>query len=125
MKRCDGLDCRGRRAHEPNDPPWWSADKKQQERNRRVYHGKRLFSLYAINHLSARHSRKRADADAVKAARRFSFSSGYREAIYRAGAGSRRALQLIDVFPVLALTIYAENAHCYNEEFTDPERWEN
>ena len=107
-----------------NDPPWWSADKKQQERNRRVYHGKRLFSLYVINHLVGKALEEAADADTVKAARRFSFSSGYREAIYRAGALSRRALQLIDVFPVLALTIYAENARCAREECTDWERRE-
>ena len=81
----------------------------EQARNRGVYHGQRLGSLHVINHLVGKALEEAADADAVNAARRFSFSSGYREAIYRAGAGSRRALQLIDVFPVLALTIYAEN----------------
>ena len=87
---------------------------------RRVYHGKRLFSLYVINQLIGKALEEAADADAVKAARRFSF--GYREAIYRAGALSRRALQLIDVFPVLALTIYAKNSRCAHEECTDWER---
>jgi hypothetical protein len=89
----------------PHDPPWWSADKKQQARNRGVYHGLRLLSLHVINHLIGKALEEAADAGAVKAARRFSFR--HREAIYRAGALSRRALQLIDIFPVLALKIYA------------------
>jgi len=88
-----------------DDPPWWSADKKQQARNRGVYHGLRLLSLHTINHLIGKALEEAADADAVKAARRFSF--GHREAIYRAGALSRRALQLTDTFPVLAMVIYS------------------
>ena len=30
---------------------WWSADKKQQARNRGIYHGLRQFSLHVVNHL--------------------------------------------------------------------------
>jgi hypothetical protein len=84
---------------------WWSADKKQQARNRGIYHGLRLLSLHVVNHLIGATLEAAADADAVKAARRFTF--GPRERIYRAGALSRRALQLTETFPVLALAIYA------------------
>jgi hypothetical protein len=45
-----------------------------------------------------------ADPDALKVARRFAFY--YRELIYRAGAKSRRALQLAEAFPALALAVY-------------------
>jgi hypothetical protein len=45
-----------------------------------------------------------ANQEAIKQARRFNF--GYRYSIYRAAAQSRRALQITDVFPVLALAIY-------------------
>ncbi len=108
---------------EPHDPPWWSANKKQQERNRCFYHGKRLLSLGVTNHLIGKALEEAANADAVKAARRFSFR--HREAIYRAGALSLRALQLVDTFPVLALQIYAEDARSINEEFTaDWASWE-
>ena len=88
-----------------DDPPWWSTDKKQQERNRRVYHGLRLLSLQVINNLIGKALEEAADADAIKAARRFAFQ--HREHIYRASARSRRALQLTSTFPVLALTIYS------------------
>jgi hypothetical protein len=102
----------------PQDSPsgfaqWWSADKKQQARNRGIYHGLRQFSLRVVNHLIGAALEAAADADAVKAARRFAFP--YRESVYRAGAFSRRALQLSETFPVLALAIYAENlrvCHC-------------
>ena len=70
------------------------------------YHGLRRPSLNAINHLVGRALEEAADADAVKAARRFSFE--HRERIYRAAALSRRALQLTETFPVLALAIYSE-----------------
>ena len=61
-----------------------------------------------------------ADADAVKAARRFAFA--HRESIYRAGALSRRALQLTETFPVLALAIYAEHWQVreYGERHAEP-----
>ena len=90
---------------ERGDPEWWSADKKQQARNRGVYHGKRLLSLHVINHLIGKALEEAADADAIKAARRFAFN--HRENIYRASAQSRRVLQLSDTFPVLALLIYS------------------
>lgn len=96
----------------PQDSPsglaqWWSADKKQQARNRGIYHGLRQLSLHVVNHLIGAALEAAADADAVKAARRFTFR--HREHIYRAGAVSRRALQLVDTFPVLALAIYADH----------------
>src|SRR5215470_15840035 len=73
---------------------YWSRDKKQQDRNRQIYHGLRLGSLHVINKLIDRVLREAADQDALKVARRFAFGRGYREFIYRAGAKSRRALQL-------------------------------
>jgi hypothetical protein len=88
-----------------DDPAWWSNDKKQQARNRGIYHGLRLLSLHVINNLIGKALEEAADADAIKAARRFPFL--YRESIYRACAQSRRALQLADTFPVLALIIYS------------------
>ena len=96
----------------PQDSPsgfaqWWSADKKQQARNRGIYHGLRQHSLHVVNHLIGAALEAAADADAVKAARRFAFA--HRESIYRAGALSRRVLQLTETFPVLALAIYAEH----------------
>jgi hypothetical protein len=98
-----------RRAGLPWPPPsgqrWWSADKKQQTRNRGTYHGLRLLSLSIINNLIGKALEGAADADAVRAARRFSF--WHRECIYRAGARSRRALQLTETFPVLAAMIYS------------------
>jgi hypothetical protein len=84
---------------------WWSADKKQQARNRGTYHGLRQLSLHVVNHLIGAALEAAADADAVKAARRFTFK--HRESIYRAAALSRPALQLTDTFPVLALMIYS------------------
>jgi hypothetical protein len=97
----------------PQDSPsgfaqWWSTDKKQQARNRGVYHGLRLLSLHVINDLIGTALEEAADIDAVKAARRFHFSD--REKIYRASARSRRALQLTDTFPVLAAVLYADHS---------------
>ena len=96
----------------PQDGPigfaqWWSADKKQQARNRGIYHGLRRLSLHVINNLIGAALEAAADADAVKMARRFAFP--HRETIYRAGTLNHRALQLTDTFPVLALAIYAEH----------------
>jgi hypothetical protein len=88
---------------------YWSRDKKQQDRNRQIYHGLRLRSLHVINKLIDRVLREAADQDALKVARRFAFRQGYRESIYRAGAKSRRALQLAEAFPVLALAVYCPN----------------
>jgi hypothetical protein len=86
---------------------YWSRDKKQQDRNRQIYHGLRLGSLHIINKLIGTALQEAADPDALKVARRFAFC--YRELIYRAGAKSRRALQLAQAFPVLALAVYARN----------------
>jgi hypothetical protein len=99
-----------KRAGLPWPPPdqnerWWSTDKKQQARNRSVYHGKRCFSLHVINDLVGKALQEAAEADALKVARRFAF--GHREAIYRAAALSGRALQLAETFPVLAIAIYS------------------
>jgi hypothetical protein len=93
----------------PSDPKerWWSTDKKLQVRNRGVYHGLRCLSLHVINELIGRALQEAADADAVKAARRFTFA--HRESIYRAAALSRRALQLTETFPVLAVAIYSDH----------------
>ena len=90
----------------PGVAAWWSADKKQQARNRGIYHGLRLRSLQIINRLIGKALEEAADADAVKAARRFTFK--HRESIYHAAALSRRALQLTDTFPLLALALYSD-----------------
>jgi hypothetical protein len=95
---------------DPSDPDWWSNNKKQQARNRAVYHGLRVKSLNIINGLIGAAIEGAADADALKAARRFSFQ--HREHIYRAAALSRRALQLTETFPLLALVIYADSYYC-------------
>lgn len=88
------------------DVKWWSKDKKQQERNRAIYHGLRLSSLRIINKLIGE-ALQAADPDALRTARRFAFR--YRERIYRACALSRRALQLAETFPVLACAIYCHH----------------
>ena len=99
---------------------WWSTDKQQQARNRGIYHGLRQLSLHVVNHLIGAALETAADADAVKAARRFTFK--HRESIYRAAALSRRALQLTETFPVLALAIYSEHwrARKYAEPPVEP-----
>ena len=109
--------CRGHRHRCPTDCRWWSADKKQQARNRGIYHGLRRLSLHVVNHLIGAALEEAADADAVKAARRFTFE--HRESIYRAGALSRRALQLTDTFPVLALAIYSDHHSRFCRRDTD------
>jgi hypothetical protein len=86
--------------------PYWSKDRAQQARNRGIYHGLRALSLCVINRLIGELHEAVADPDAIRAARRFTFR--HREEIYRAAALSPRALQLIDVFPVAALAIYAD-----------------
>ena len=114
------------RAGLPWPPPnegnikYWSSDKKQQDRNRQIYHGLRLGSLHVINKLIDRVLREVADQDALKVARRFAFRQGYRESIYRAGAKSRRALQLAETFPVLALAVFGGEArHWHEHRVTD------
>jgi hypothetical protein len=84
---------------------WWATDKRKQARNRRVYHGLRILSLRVINNLIGKALEEAADGAALKAARRFTFN--HREPMYRAGALSGRALQLMETFPVLALSIYS------------------
>ncbi|HMF25572.1 MAG TPA: PcfJ domain-containing protein [Pseudolabrys sp.] len=86
---------------------YWSADEKQQARNRQVYHGLRCGSLGIINKLIGAAIEAAADPDAIKMARRFAFSNRY--AIYCAAARSRRALQLAETFPALARRIYCPN----------------
>jgi hypothetical protein len=85
---------------------YWSTDKAQQAHNRGIYHGLRVLSLGVCNRLIGELHEAAADPDAVQAARRFYFR--HREEIYRAAALSKRALQLIDVFPMAALAIYAD-----------------
>ena len=99
------------RAGLPWPPPdhherWWSNDKAQQARNRGVYHGLRRLSVGVINRLIGELHEAAANPDAIRAARRFTLR--HREAIYRDCALSRRALQLVDTFPVAALAIYAD-----------------
>ena len=91
----------------PTDERWWSTDEKQQARNRGIYHGLRQLSLHVVNKLMGQALETAADGEAIRAARRFNF--GHRERIYRAGALSGRTLQLIDTFPVLAMTIYSDH----------------
>jgi hypothetical protein len=102
------------------EPVWWSTDDKQQARNRGIYHGLRQLSLHVINELIGRALEEAADADAVRAARRFAFR--HREHIYRAVAHSRRAQQLTETFPVLALAIYSERwqARKYGKPLVEP-----
>jgi hypothetical protein len=101
-------------------PQWWSADTKQQARNRGIYHGLRRLSLHVVNHLIGATLEAAADADALKAARRFAFA--HRESIYRAAALSRHALQLCETFPVLALAIYAGDRE-YGDSIAGPLSW--
>src|SRR6516164_5292648 len=114
------------RAGLPWPPPnegnikYWSRDKKQQDRNRQIYHGLRLGSLHVINKLIDRVLREVADQDALKVARRFAFRQGYRESIYRAGAKSRRALQLAETFPVLALAVFGGEARYWRHWHEHP-----
>jgi hypothetical protein len=75
------------RAGLPWPPPdsigmrYWSRDKKQQDRNRQIYHGLRRGSLHIINKLIGTALQEAADPDALKLARRFAFH--FREPIYR------------------------------------------
>jgi PcfJ-like protein len=98
------------RAGLPWPPPdhrvrWWSSDRRQQDRNRRTFHGLRLKSLAIINGLICQALAEAADPDALKLARRFSFVHRYD--IYRAAALSVRARQLVEAFPALGLAIYS------------------
>src|SRR5262245_34835916 len=85
---------------------YWSTDKKQQARNRQIYHGLRRGSLALINKLMGAAIEAAAEPDALKVARRFSFANRYR--VYCAAARSTRALQLFETFPALACEIYCD-----------------
>lgn len=98
------------RAGLPWPPPephkYWSADKTEQDRNRKIYHGLRRLSLSIINQMICGVIEAAADPVAIRAARRFPFS--YRQQLYRASAQNLRALQFADVFPLAALAIYTD-----------------
>ena len=99
-----------RRAGLPWPPPqespyYWSTDHQQQIRNRQIYHGLRLGSLSIVNRLIGRALEEATDPVVIKIARRFGFR--YRYPLYRAAARSPRVLQLSNVFPALALAIFA------------------
>ncbi len=100
-----------RRAGLPWPPPdnvsWWSDDPAQRHRNRRRYHCLRLLSLATINKL-IREALTVADQEALKQARRFRIN--YRGTLYRYGATSHRALQLIEAFPTLTLMLSTEQS---------------
>jgi hypothetical protein len=70
-----------------------------------------------INELIGKALQEAADADAVRAARRFTFA--HRESIYRAAALSRRVLQLTETFPVLAVAIYSDHRTLYPRADSD------
>jgi PcfJ-like protein len=107
----------------PNDRKrWWSSDKTQQDRNRRIYHGLRLQSLHVVNKLIGIALQEAADQRVLKIARRFAIR--YREPIYRAGAKSRRALQLAEAFPVLALAVYGDMVFYWNKCDASSSLWE-
>ena len=103
--------------HEP-DLRWWSRDKLRQAENRRMYHGLRLFSLFAINRLIGQLIEDAADRDAIRAARRFALP--YREDIYRAATSHPRVLQLADTFPVAALAACADFTCNYSPDLSGP-----
>jgi PcfJ-like protein len=90
---------------------WWSNDPAQQKRNRQKYHGLRLASLAVVNRLIAE-ALTVGDPDALKQARRFRIGS--RNGVYQYAAKSRRALQLVEAFPTLALAI-CESWHARRE----------
>ena len=90
---------------------WWSHDPAQQKRNRQKYHGLRLASLAVVNRLIAE-ALTVGDPDALKQARRFRIGS--RNGVYQYAAKSRRALQLVEAFPTLALAI-CESWHAPRE----------
>jgi hypothetical protein len=93
----------------------WSGEesKEQKDRGRRVHHGLRVQSQRIINSLIGKLLEEAADMEAVRAARRFAFM--YRESIYRACALSRRAMQLTETFPVLAVLIYSAGSNVPDE----------
>jgi hypothetical protein len=96
----------------PRDGPglnatYWSLDREEQTRNRKIYHGLRLGSLAVVNRLISKALEEAADQQAVALARRFRLERRYR--IYRAATLSHRVLQLTDAFPVLGLVLFAND----------------
>ena len=81
---------------------WWRGERGKLYR--KIKWGQHKQQLIYLNHKLKRLLSEAADPDALKLARRFHPLT--RENIYRAAATSSRALQLIDVFPVLGQFIY-------------------
>jgi hypothetical protein len=82
---------------------FWAVDPRQETINRNKYHGLRRASVCVINRLIAEGLEEAAEQEALKQARRFPLEHRYE--VYRAGAVDARLLQLISVFPVLAVAI--------------------
>jgi PcfJ-like protein len=104
---------------------WWAIDKKQQAHNRGIYHGLRIMSLRVVNNLIGAALEQAAEGAALRAARRFTFK--HRECICRAAALSRRALQLTETFPVLALAVYSDwrlQSHIADPDWFEKERFQ-
>jgi PcfJ-like protein len=81
---------------------WWEGDRGKLYR--KIRWGQRKRQLINLNGMLKRLIAEAAEPDALKLARRF--HPLVRENIYRAAAISKRASQLIDVFPVLGVAIY-------------------
>lgn len=104
------------RAQRAGYPLWqWILDgnEEQKDSKHRIYHGLRIQSQRIINSLIGKLLEEAADMDAVRAARRFAFM--YRESIYRACALSRRAMQLTETFPILAVLVYSAGSNVPDE----------
>ena len=71
---------------------------------RKIQWGQHKRQLISLNGKLKRLITEAAEPNALKLARRF--HPLVRENIYRAGAISQRALQVIEVFPVLGMVIY-------------------
>ena len=84
-----------------NGELWWAKDKAAQDRNRRRYHGLKCQAHRIMNHLVGELLEAAAEPDALKAARRFPVV--YRMPVYTASAHSKRYLDLVETFPVLAV----------------------
>ena len=92
--------------HEARRLEWWAEDTAQQARNRRTYHGLKMIALRITNSLMREALDTAAPKELLRVARRYPPRD--RRPIYEAGARSPRALQLAEVFPVLALAIYGD-----------------
>jgi PcfJ-like protein len=71
----------------------------------RQYWGIHRASTKVMNRMIVQLLEQGADPESIRVARRFHFR--FREAIYRAIAVNRRALQLAETFPFLAILVYA------------------